>query len=134
MTIKPAIGPLHPPKHSPNRPRRPPCRRPPGRTKRPFTAAIRATTARPGGTGAAAHPPDAPGPPAPALGGFTSASGPSAPPSRRAAAARPRSGRRATYAALKSRLEAPPASRQLARRAPRAAAAPGRRWKGYAGR
>ena len=79
--------------------------------------------ARPGGTGAAAHPPDAPGPPAPALGGFTSASGPSAPPSRRAAAARPRSGRRATYAALKSRLEAPPARGQLACHAPRAATA-----------
>ena len=46
----------------------------PGRTKRPFMTATRATTARPGGTGAAAHPTDAPGPPAPALGGFTSAS------------------------------------------------------------
>ena len=100
----------------------------------PGATSTRATTARPGGTGAAAHPPDAPGPPASALGGFTSASGPSAPPSRRAAAARPRSGRRTTYAALKSRLEAPPASGQLACHAPRAAAAPGPPWKSYAGR
>ena len=102
-----------------------------GAHKRSLTNATRATTARSGGLSAAPHPPDALGQPAPTLGGFTAASAPSAP---RPLLAPHGPWPHAREAAHKSRRDAPPAGRLLARHPPCAAAAPSPHWRGSHGR